>query len=382
MEHPIRAFDTKTKSLPSILSEAAGLARNLYIDRRYPISLIQFVTNRCNARCAFCFIDFDDPNINKGELSLSEIERLSLTMGPHLKNINLTGGEPFARKDLLDIARTWFRNTEIESIFITCNGSLPDRVERFTRTLSAEFPDRQILFSLSIDALNEKHDNIRKLPRLFDNCLQTYRMLRDLGRMGANVMANIAITVSPDNYTSALDTYEALTGEHGVTAMTCTAVREAGVFKLPAEQKQGILDTYRALTQRIRDDLASGRIQGYDRSSPLGRMINRKNDLMTGIIADTYMDHQFVTPCQAGSLLAVMAADGTVSPCEVLSWPLGNVRDFDLDFMALWDSAETAKLRQWRNDTKCACTYECAWSYNILGSPKYLPALLKAALIK
>lgn len=368
--------------MPRVLSDAAGLARNLYVDRRYPVSLIHFVTNRCNARCDFCFIDFDDPDINKGELSLDEIERISLTVGPQLKNVNLTGGEPFSRKDLLDIARIWFRNTDIESIFITCNGSLPERVESFTRTLSAEFPDRQILFSLSIDALNEEHNNIRKLPKLFENCLRTYGLLRDLALEGANVMANIAITVSPNNYPSVLDTYEALTGEYGVTAMTCTAVREAGVFKLPVEQKLGILEAYRALTQRIRDDLASGRLEGYDRASALGRMMNRKNDLMTEIIADTYMDHQFVTPCQAGSLLAVMAADGTVSPCEVLDWPLGNVRDFNLDFMALWNSAETARLRKWRDETKCACTYECAWSFNILGSPKYLPALLKAALIK
>jgi radical SAM protein with 4Fe4S-binding SPASM domain len=378
----MRTFDLRSKSLPSVLKDAAGLARNLYLDRRYPVSLIQFVTNRCNARCDFCFIDFDDPDINKDELTLDEIDRLSRTMGPHLKNVNLTGGEPFSRKDLLAIARIWFGNTEIESIFITCNGSLPDRVENFTRRLSAEFPDRQILFSLSIDALDKAHDDIRKLPKLFANCLRTYHMLRDMGNAGANVTANIAITVSPNNYTSALETYEALTSEHGVTAMTCTAVREAGVFKLPHEQKQGILDAYRALTKRIRDDLASGRLEGYDRATALGRMMNRKNDMMTGIIADIYMDHQFVTPCQAGSLLAVMAADGTVSPCEVLSWPLGNVRDFDLDFMALWGSDETKRLRKWRDETKCTCTYECAWSYNILGSPKYLPALLKAALTR
>ena len=94
-------------------------------------------------------------------------------------------------------------------------------------------------------------------------------------------------------------------------------------------------------------------------------MMNRKNDLMTGIIVDTYMDHHFVTPCQAGSVLGVMAADGTVSPCEVLDWPFGNLRDFDLNFMALWDSAEAQKLRKWRDETKCSCTYECAWSYNL-----------------
>lgn len=378
----MRTFDLKSKSLSELVADSTSLASNIYVRRRYPVSLIHFVTNRCNARCDFCFIDFDDPNINKGELSLDEIDGLSRSMGPHLKNVNLTGGEPFSRKDLLEIARIWFRNTNIESIFITCNGSLPDRVEDFVRILSVEFPDRKIIFSLSIDALGKAHDKIRNLPGLFENCIETYRRLQIIGNSEPNVMANIAITISSDNCSTALDTYTTLIDKYGVSAVTCTVVREAGVFKLEPELKQAILDTYRELTSRIRGDLASGRLEGYNRQSMLGRMINRKNELMTKIIADVYMDHHFVTPCQAGSLMGVLAANGVVSPCEVLSWPLGNIRDFDLDFMKLWRSEEAKKLRQWRNKTKCACTYECAWSYNILSSPKFLPSLLKAALGK
>ena len=252
----MRTFDIGSKSLLRVVADSAGLAHNLYVSRRYPVSLIHFVTNRCNARCDFCFIDFDDPEINKGELSLEEIEHISRTTGPHLKNVNLTGGEPFSRKDLLEIARIWFRNTAIESIFVTSNGSMPDRVEAFIKTLSAEFPDRQIIFSLSIDALGKAHDDIRKLPGLFEKCLETYRLVRDFGRGGANVMANIGITVSQDNCGTAIETYEALTNEHGVSAVTCTAVREAGVFKLPAEQKAAIHTAYSDLSERIRMDLA------------------------------------------------------------------------------------------------------------------------------
>src|SRR3954465_15976765 len=101
-----------------------SLATNIHPPRRNPVSLVHFVTNRCNARCSFCFIDFDDPETFPGELQLDEIERMSRLLGASLKNFNPTGGEPFARKDLLDIGRIYFRNTEIESLFITSNGSL------------------------------------------------------------------------------------------------------------------------------------------------------------------------------------------------------------------------------------------------------------------
>ena len=111
------------------VADLASFAKNIYLTRAHPVSFVHFVTNRCNARCDFCFIDFDDPATRVGELTLDEIDRLSRTLGPNLKNVNLTGGEPFARKDMTEIARLYLRNTNVESLFITTNGSLPDRIQ-------------------------------------------------------------------------------------------------------------------------------------------------------------------------------------------------------------------------------------------------------------
>ena len=78
---------------------------NIYFLKNEPVSLVHFVTNRCNARCSFCFIDFDNPETFRGELSLEEIDILTKNLGKSLLNVNFTGGEPFARKDLLDISK-------------------------------------------------------------------------------------------------------------------------------------------------------------------------------------------------------------------------------------------------------------------------------------
>ena len=45
-------------------------------------------------------------------------------------NVNFTGGEPFARKDIIDIAKLYINST-IKSIYITTNGSLPDKTINF-----------------------------------------------------------------------------------------------------------------------------------------------------------------------------------------------------------------------------------------------------------
>ena len=76
-----------------------------------------------------CFIDFDNPDTFKGELTVDEIRKLSLTFGNSIQNINLTGGEPFARKELEDISEIYIKNSKVQSLFITSNGSLPDKLK-------------------------------------------------------------------------------------------------------------------------------------------------------------------------------------------------------------------------------------------------------------
>lgn len=362
------------------MRDTLSLINNVHVTRRNPVSLIHFVTNRCNARCSFCFIDFDNPETFRHELTVDEVDRLSRTLGPNLQNVNLTGGEPFARKELLDIARCYFRNTGIRSLFITSNGSLTDRMVEFTETLQREFPDRQIFYSLSVDAFPEEHNRIRKIKGLFDKTLASYQALRAIG---GNVGANVAITVSHENHAVAPDLYEALIEEYGVRAITATIVRDEGVYRIPEDHKRAILATYETVTRNIVRDLKAGRLEGYDTGTLQGRLMNKKNVLVNRIISDTYMEPHYVSPCHAGALFGVIGADGTVWPCEILGdRSLGKLRDYDMDFLKLWHDRPALEAKKWIRDSKCHCSYECAWSFNILGNLRYQPSLVAAALGK
>ena len=108
---------TKKASLPHVL-------QNVLLTKNEPVSLVHFVTNRCNARCSFCFIDFDNPDTFKSELSVDEIDKFTKTLGSSLLNVNITGGEPFARKELDEIAATYINNTTIQSEHSLCEGIL------------------------------------------------------------------------------------------------------------------------------------------------------------------------------------------------------------------------------------------------------------------
>jgi MoaA/NifB/PqqE/SkfB family radical SAM enzyme len=361
------------------ISQTASLIANVHVTRRNPVSLVHFITNRCNARCSFCFINFDDPKTFRNELTVAEIDRLTQTVGPDLQNVNITGGEPFARKEILEIARCWFRNTNIRSMFITSNGSLPKRMIDFTSCLNHEFPDRKIIYSLSIDAPPAQHNEIRKINGLFEKTMASYHGLRSIG---GQVMATIAITVSHENHAVVDRLYDELIEHYGVRAIVATIVRDEGVYRIPDDHKRRILAAYDRLSNRIAEDLQRGRLQGFGNSSLQGRLMNKKNIILNSIIKSVYLEPHYISQCFAGSLFGIIEANGTVRPCEILDKPLGNLRNYDCNFLRLWHDSPAQAAKRWIKETKCNCTYECAWSFNILGNARYQPALIAAALGK
>ena len=225
---------------------------NLYVKRREPISIVHFLTNRCNARCSFCFIDFDDENTFKGELTIDEIKNLTKTFGNSLLNVNFTGGEPFARKDITEIAKIYLDNTTIQSIYVTTNGSLPDRAFRFAKEISDYSKDVELTFQISIDDFSANHDKVRKIDGLFKNCIETYNKIKGLDN--PRVSPLISITVTHENCENIEKIYKHLRDEYRIDSIKCTIVRDEGVFKTPIEKKNKILKAYSWLTDKIKED--------------------------------------------------------------------------------------------------------------------------------
>ena len=92
-------------------------------------------------------------------------------MGDTLLNVNFTGGEPFARKDITEIAKLYIKNTTIQSIYVTTNGSLPDRIKFFAEEIAKFNKDIEVNFQISIDDLPEKHNAVRKIKNLLIDSL-------------------------------------------------------------------------------------------------------------------------------------------------------------------------------------------------------------------
>lgn len=352
--------------------------KNLYIDKKYPVSLIHFVTNRCNARCSFCFIDFDDAvKQNKNnEMTVAQIDLLTKNLGPSIQNVNLTGGEPFLRTDFVDIVRCYFKNADLSSAVINTNGAFPDRINSLIENLSKEFPTKKLIFIFSIDSFPEEHNRIRKVRGLFEKVMESYNVVK---KFPGHATASVNLTCSHENYHSVNKLYDILVNEYGVQCFTPIIVRDEGVYKIPLELKKEILAAYKELTTKIMNDIRTRRIEGFDPGTLRGKVLNAKNKIQYEITSDTYLEPEFRSYCPAGSIFGVIQADGSVHPCEILDKPLGNLKDYNFDFLKLWHDTRATETKHWIKDTKCHCHWECAWTYNILSNPQYQLRLLKNA---
>ena len=350
--------------------------KNIYFLKNEPVSLVHFLTNRCNARCSFCFIDFDDPKTFKGELTLDEIDLLTKNLGKSLLNINLTGGEPFARKDIVEIAKLYIKNTTVQSIYITTNGSLPERVENFANEITKFEKDIELTFQISIDDFPERHNEVRKIQDLFDSCIETYFKLKNHER---NVNPVVSITVTHENCDDIESIFNHLVYKCKIDSLKCTIVRDEGVYKTPDEKRKKIFSAYNWLTNEIKKLTDNGTIRNYNTKSLQGRLHNRKDKISWDLTKKMYLNPHYISPCHAGSLFGIISASGLVYPCEILeNKVLGDLRKNEMNFMKIWNSKINQETKNFIKKTNCHCTYECALTYNILGNWRYQPNLAKA----
>ena len=354
-----------------------NLIKNNYITKKFPISLVHFVTNRCNARCSFCFIDFDNPDTFKGELSLEEIDLLTKNLGQSLLNVNFTGGEPFARKDIIDIGKSYIKNSTIQSIYITTNASLPDRIKNFALEISKVDNSIEQSYQISIDDLPERHNKVRKIKNLFDSCLDTYRTLKKLNIQ--NIKPVVNITVSQENCDQIEEIFKFLTKNCGIESLKACIVRDEGVYKTPREKIKKIYDAYVWLTNKINSDIKDKKIINYNQNSIQGKIHQKKDRISYEMVKEMYLKPKFISNCHAGGLFGIITSDGKVFPCEILeNNVLGNLRENEMNLMKIWNSQISRKTKKFIKKSKCNCTYECALTYNILGNWRYQPSLFSS----
>ncbi len=167
-----------------------------------PKVVILPLTYKCNARCKMCDIWKQKDNL---ELDYSELEKLfsDKLITSSLQSVNLTGGEPLLRKDLLEIVELIARKCEkLEIITINTNGYFSDKYYSIIESIAEiqkKYRNFKLNFYLSLDGIGENHDKVRGIPGFFEHLEKTLEIFESLkGKFEFEYSLNF--TISKVNY--------------------------------------------------------------------------------------------------------------------------------------------------------------------------------------
>ncbi len=254
-----------------------------------PIVVSFEVTDSCTCRCLHC--DHGGPRDDSRNLRPAEYRRYMQALGPCV--VQVSGGEPLMRPDLLEIVRHIKEPSGLPYTILVSNWSL------MTAELYLQLREAGVdQFSVSLDFPDERHDSFRCYPGL-------YRHLEDLiprlARLGHDdIVLNSCIT------SENLEEINALADkarEWGVNlCYSAYSARRTGCrdFLLTSPGQLSALNRHLDRVEQRRDDT--------------NWIVNSRSTLDA---TRRYFENSGMPGCKAGHRFLVVTADGALQPCSM-----------------------------------------------------------------
>jgi MoaA/NifB/PqqE/SkfB family radical SAM enzyme len=329
-----------------------------------PPFLILFINSICNMKCEHCFY-WESLN-RRDDLTKDEIFALSDSLG-QIENLNLSGGEPFLRKEFSEICRRFIQRNRVRQIYVPTNGWYTDKiVHEVTETLK-ESALELFAIELSLDGMAEFHDKFRVAPGSFDRAMRTYDALVEVQSRDPRLRIHAISTATEVN----MDEIQCLTT---YLFDRCPKMDHHNLAIIRGDRKNRSLQGPNL--QRYQE------LYSYIRRLWVPRETGRYGSIVEPMLqwakVQTVQRQTQVIPCLAGRLSAVVYANGDVSVCEIHR-PLGNLRQ--RSFWEIWNSAEAQKLRKSIAEKECYCTTEVFLWPSIVFQPTRLAQAMFGARV-
>lgn len=344
--------------------------RNRTGRRDLPRMLTYVVTFACNARCIMCDSWKKTP---EDDLELSEIESIFRQL-PTMDAVRLSGGEPFVRRDLPEIAELVRVHLKPRFLHITTNAFLPERVISFAEE---RVKDRPLHLLISIDGVEEKHVQVRGRRYAWDRVMETLNALaprRDELNLRLAVNQTVVDAEGLEHYSKLRDLLAPM-GVHNhfimgydVSATYSTeqvvdhAPSQIGEFATFGEFSREQLE--RTLAEVEKD------LESYPRAERMAKryyLRGLKERLLGGEIRTN-------PKCVALNSHMRLYPNGDVPVCQFNSKRVGNLRE--KSFHDVWFGEEAVAQRDWVIGCP-GCWAEC----EVLPSAIYTADLIKPAAL-
>jgi MoaA/NifB/PqqE/SkfB family radical SAM enzyme len=327
-----------------------------------PVNVAVSIISTCNSRCLTCNIWRDHTPGEGRDFTLEEFDKTFRSLGRMPFWFTVSGGEPFMRKDIVEICKSLYDHCRPAQINIPTNSLVWRPLAERVAAIADYCRDSQLVINLSLDGVGEKHDEVRGIKGNFDKVMLVYRQLKALERPNLTVGIHSVISrfnvdhfpqlhdfvvneLRPDSFISEIaeERVELGTVGTGITpsgpdyARAVDLMTEASAYRAHHGQSRFIQAFRRTYYQLVKQFLAK--------------------------------DAQMV-PCYAGWASAHIAPNGDVWTCAVRAEPIANLRDHDYDFRKIWFSRLAKPIRKSIRNGECACPLANAAYTSMLMDPR------------
>lgn len=318
-----------------------------------PTRLVMDITRRCNLRCQMCSTWKTEAG---HEITPDEVRDV-LGQMPGMLWLDVTGGEPMLRRDVLELFTAVCDATPaLRVLHFQTNGWFRERVGEVVDLITARRPELELIITVSLDGPPQTHDAVRGREGSFDRALATIDALRRRD----DCATYVGTTVTPFN----ADQVEAL----GVLLHERLPNFRAGEWHwnwLQVSQHFfGNADLARLPKVQTRD-----LVLHHLRRRGLPRNLVEIMELVFLTNLEFYRrgEPSGVT-CQALHSAAFISPEGNLYPCHVYDRPLGNVREQPI--AELWASEAVQRARADIKQLACGgCFTPCEAYPALAGAP-------------
>lgn len=337
-----------------------------------PTYLIFNVTYRCNSRCLTCFAWQDIKKAaSQKELDLGEIKKVSAGL-KKIEWLLLSGGEPFLRKEIDDICYIFYKQNKTRRITIPTNCLLPEVTERKTEDILRKCKKANVVISLALDGIGQKHDIIRGVRGNFKKLVETYERLCMLKKKYKRLSINLNTVLMNRNIDDVRKITEYTSQMKGVDFHGFELLRgmpRDSKLKTPTWQEyEKALKIIRPYWKRF----------GFY-NMRFASLIRAAKILGRDIELESLRKGKRVIPCYAGAVSGVIGSFGDVQLCELMP-TVGNLRKADYKFSKVWFSKEAERQRDVihkRAGICSQCTHSCFVASTLLFDPMMYPKLVR-----
>lgn len=327
-----------------------------------PVNVAVSVISRCNSRCLTCNI-WSQHTLGDGpDLTLEEFDRVFCSLGRMPYWFTVSGGEPFMRKDLVEICESLYDRCRPAQINIPTNSLVWRTMAERVAAIADYCRNSEIVINLSLDGVGARHDELRGIRGNFDKVMLVFRQLKALNR--SNLTVGVHSVISRFNVDHFLELDEFVTKQMRPDSFIFEIAEErvelgtVGVGVTPG--CEGYARAVDRMSQRSRLETHHGR-------SRFIQALRREYYKLTKAFLQT--GRQMI-PCYAGWASAHIAPNGDVWSCAVRAEPIANLRDHAFDFRRIWSSGLAEPIRRSIRNQECACPLANAAFTSMLMRPR------------